>query len=398
MSLARIARISTNDFSVTMPSALLQAMMSDQSTRVMQSPQLRASNNEKATLKIGQKVPIASGGMQPYGVGTTGVGGYGGGLYSSFQYLDVGVNVDMTPQVHGNDEVTLKVKLEISQVVDHVDIAGISQPIIGQRTVEHVLRIREGEASLLAGLMQDQDTKTSSGVPGLANVPGLKWLFSSQSVTRDRGELLIALIPHIVRTPGITSVNLRTIAAGTEQVTKVSLAPRAAPGPSVPPSPPLPGMPAPPAQPAPAQPAPAPPAMPTHLLLRPSTVQVQPGATFTIQFDADNARDLFSAPFHLKFDPQVLKLLEIKAGTLLASDGKTILFTRNILNNTGDATVELRRMPDTGGINGTGGLAVFTFQAVKPGTALVSFSEVGAWDSQKRAISKDSPQASITVK
>jgi general secretion pathway protein D len=157
-------------------------------------------------------------------------------------------------------------------------------------------------------------------------------------------------------------------------------------------------MPAAPAQPAPASPVPAQPATPTHLLLRPSTVQVQPGATFTIQFDADNAHDLFSAPFHLKFDPQLLKLLDIKAGTLLASDGNTILFTRNILNSTGDATVELRRMPDTGGINGSGGLAVFTFQAVKPGTALVSFSEVGAWDSQKRAISQDSPQASITVK
>jgi general secretion pathway protein D len=334
--------------------------------------------------------------MQPYGVATGGVGGYGGGLYSQFQYLDVGVNVDITPQVHGNDEVTLKVSLDISQVVDHVDIAGISQPIIGQRKVEHVLRIREGEASLLAGLMQDQDTKSTSGVPGLASVPGLKWLFSSQSVTRDRGELLIALVPHIVRTPGITSVNLRTIAAGTEQVTKVSLTPRpeAAPRQSAAPGPPPPGMPAALPQPPPPQPA----ATPTHLLFRPSTVQAQPGGTFTIQLDADNARDLFSAPFHLKFDPQVLKLLEIRAGALLASDGKTILFTRNILNNTGDATVELRRMPDTGGISGSGGLAVFTFQALKPGTAVVSFSEVGAWNSSKQAISQDSPQASITVK
>jgi general secretion pathway protein D len=416
MSLARIAKISTNDFSITMPGALLQAMMSDSTTRVLQSPQVRASNGQKASLKIGQKVPIASGGVQPFGGQ---VGGFSS-LYNQFQFQDVGVNVDITPTVHGNHEVTLKILLDISSVVDHVDIAGISQPIIGQNKIEHEIRIREGEVSVLGGLMQDQDTKGTSGVPGLSSVPALKWLFSSQSVQKSTQELLIALIPHIVRTPGIDDLNLRSIAAGTDTVTSVRLSARpetppagAAPAvkqvmgiPSVSPpqaagqpaagTPPAPGTEGAPATPAtpPTPPAPT----ETHLLFRPATVQIQSGATFTLQLDADNARDLFSAPFHLKFDPQVLKLQEIKAGTLLSSDGQKVIFTRNILNDSGDATVNLNRLPGTSGVSGSGTLAVFTFQAVKAGNAMVTFSELGARNSQMQPVSQDVPHAAVAIK
>ncbi|MGE5644757.1 MAG: cohesin domain-containing protein [Acidobacteriota bacterium] len=395
ISLARISKISTNDFSVTLPGALLQAMMSDQSTRVLQSPQVRAASGQKASLKIGQKVPIASGGLQPFG-GT--VGGFSS-LYSQFQFQDVGVNVDITPTVHGSDEVTLKVALDISSVVDRIDIAGVSQPVIGQRKIEHEIRVRQGEVSLIGGLMQDQDTKAVNGVPGLASIPGLKWLFSTESVTRDRGELLIALIPHIVRTPGITDVNMRPVAAGTETVTRLSLARAAEEAPAAA-APAVETAPAPVAPEQPAQPAPEPaaPAPAAQLLFRPGTVQVQPGAIFTLQLDADNVRDLFSAPFHLKFDPQLLKLQEVKAGTLMSSDGQKIIFTRNILNDSGDATVNLNRLPGSSGVGGSGSLAVFTFQALKPGTAVVMFTELGAKNSQGQPVSQDMPHASITIK
>jgi hypothetical protein len=140
------------------------------------------------------------------------------------------------------------------------------------------------------------------------------------------------------------------------------------------------------------------PVVPTQLLFRPATVQVQPGATFTLQLDADNARDLFAAPFHLKFDPQVLKLQEIQAGTLLSSDGQKIIFTRNILNDSGDATVNLNRLPGTSGVSGSGTLAVFTFQATKAGTATVTFSEISPRNSQMQPVTKDVPQAAITIK
>ena len=127
-------------------------------------------------------------------------------------------------------------------------------------------------------------------------------------------------------------------------------------------------------------------------------MQVQAGATFTIQLHADNARDLFAAPFHLKFDPQILKLQEIKAGNLLSSDGQKIVFTRNILNDSGDATVNLNRLPGTSGVSGSGTLAVLTFQAAKAGNAVVTFSELGAKNSQMQPASPDVPHAAVTIK
>jgi general secretion pathway protein D len=363
---------------------------------VLQSPQVRAASGQKATLRIGQKVPIASGGMQTFGGN---VSGYGS-LYNQFQFQDVGVNVDITPTVHGTDEVTLKMLLDISAVVERIDIAGVSQPVIGQRKVEHEIRLREGEVSIVGGLMQDQETKTVGGIPGLSSVPGLRYLFSINGVSRDRSELMIALIPHIVRTPLINELNLKAIAAGTETVTRMSLSPLPDGAPATETKPATeakPVTPAAPAPAAPAEPAAAPsPAM--RLLFQPATLETKAGETFTLQLNAENARDLAAAPFHLKFDPQMLRLQEVKAGPLLSGGGQQVIFTRNILNESGDATVNLNRMPDSGGVSGSGVLAVFTFQAIKPGSAMITFAELGARNSQGQPVSQDMPQATIAIK
>jgi general secretion pathway protein D len=406
ISLARIAKISTNDFSITLPGALLEAVMSDRNTTVLQSPQVRAANGQKASLRIGDKVPVASGGIQPFG-GT--VGGFSS-LYSQFQFIDVGVNVDITPTVHGTNEVTLKVELEISTVRDHVDLGGISQPVIGQRKVTHEIRIREGEVSLLGGLMQTQESKALSGIPGLMKIPILKRLFSSESIDKSEGELLIALVPHIVRTPGITDLNLRTVATGPETAIRVSYAPREevppAPAPAPPPTPeakpvepPKPVVPA--EQPKPPalaeQPKPAPPA-PTRVLFTPSNSGAQVGGAVTVQLEIQNANNLIAAPFHLKFNPQVVRLNEVTPGSLLSSDGQPVVFTRNILNDTGDLTVNLNRQPGAPGITGSGTLATFTFQAVGPGATILTFSELGLRDAKSQSIAVPSPQSIITIK
>ncbi len=409
ISLARISRISTNDFSITLPGALLQALMTDRNTKVLQSPQVRAADGMKASLRIGDQVPIATGSFQP-GIGTVGISPL---VNTQFQYKDVGVNVDITPRVHGDDEVTLHVEMEISTVRDRIDIGGIAQPVIGQRKAVLDLRIKEGEVSLLGGLMQDQDTKSVSGVPGLASIPVVRRLFTSESIEKSQSELLIALIPHIVRTPGVTNLNVKGVAAGTDTVVKLNYAPReAAPAaeakpPEQPAAPaPAPGAPVPVApkvpEPAPAapeaKPVPAPPAAGARLLVRPATVATQVGGTFTIQLEVENVTALFSAPFRVKFDPQVLRLNEIRAGNLLSGDGKQIIFTRNILNDTGDATVNLNRMPGSGGISGSGPLAVLTFQAVGRGSTVVTFPQLTMRDSQLQVIAAEPPQLTVTVK
>jgi len=406
VSLARIGRLSTNDFSLTLPGAMLQALMTDRSTKVLQSPQIRVADGMKASLRIGDQVPIATGSFQP-GIGTVGISPL---VNTQFQYKDVGVNVDITPRVHGQEEVSLHVELEISTVRDRIDIGGIAQPVIGQRKAILDLRIREGEVSLIGGLMQDQDTKSVSGVPGLSSIPVLRRLFTSESIERNQSELLIALIPHVVRTPGISDLNLKGIAAGSDTVVKLSYAPpeEAKPAEAPKPAAAAPAAPKPAeAAPAPAEPKPpevkpegaqlAPPAA-TRLLLRPEAIVTQPGASFSVQLEIQNARGLFSAAFRVKFDPRLLRLNEIQAGGLLSGDGKQIVFTRNVLNDVGEAIVNLNRAPGAGGVSGSGALAVLSFQAIGPGLTSVSFPGLTLRDYQLQVIPVEAPQLSVTIK
>jgi general secretion pathway protein D len=216
--LSNLGHLSSADFSTTIPSALLQAVLSDANTKVLQSPQLRAVDNVKATLKIGDRQPTATGSFQP-GIGGVGINPL---VNTQFSFIDVGVNVEITPRVHDNGDVSLHVDLDISSVTGHVNLGGIDQPIIGQRKVSHDIRLPDGAVQLLGGLTKYQETKSRTGIPGLANIPILNRLFTSESVDRQRQELMIALIPHVVRRPEYTAENLRGIAVGNQQSVHLS--------------------------------------------------------------------------------------------------------------------------------------------------------------------------------
>src|ERR1019366_6044214 len=206
------------DFSTIIPSAVLEAVLSDANTKVLQNPQLRAVDNQKASLKIGDRQPIASGSFQP-GIGGVGINPL---VNTQFTFLDVGVNVEILCRVHDNGDVSMHVDLDISSVTGHVTTGGIDQPIIGQRKISHDIRMPDGAVQLLGGLTKYQETKSRTGIPGLASIPILNRLFTSESITRDRQELMIALIPHIVRRPEYTAENLRGIAVGNAQSVHLS--------------------------------------------------------------------------------------------------------------------------------------------------------------------------------
>src|SRR5204862_8058196 len=161
--------------------------------------------------KVGDRVPVATSSFQR---------GIGGGrinplVNTQFQYLDVGVNIDVTPNIHSNGEVTLKVAMDISSVTGNSNIGGISQPIIGQRKIEHVVRLREGEANLMGGMLEDSQTKSLSGIPGLAQIPFLKYLFGQTSVEHSETEAVFVLIPHIVRPQVLSTLNDQALDVGT---------------------------------------------------------------------------------------------------------------------------------------------------------------------------------------
>lgn len=203
--------INGNHYVIPLPSATFTLLMSDSRTKVLQRPQVRALDNEKATLKIGDRIPIATGSFTP-GIGAGGISPL---VNTQFQYLDVGVNIDITPHVHSSRDVTLKMTLEISSVTGTSNIGGIAQPTIGQRRIEHETRLQDGELNLLAGILEDTETKSLSGYPWLTRIPILKYLFGQENKEHDEHEVVFAITPHIVRAEEITDDDLRLIDVGT---------------------------------------------------------------------------------------------------------------------------------------------------------------------------------------
>jgi len=203
--------INGNHYVIPLPSATFTLLMSDSHTKVLQRPQVRALDNEKATLKIGDRIPIATGSFTP-GIGAGGISPL---VNTQFQYLDVGVNIDITPHVHSSRDVTLKMTLEISSVTGTSNIGGIAQPTIGQRRIEHETRLQDGELNLLAGILEDTETKSLSGYPWLTRIPILKYLFGQENKEHDEHEVIFAITPHIVRAEEISDDDLRVIDVGT---------------------------------------------------------------------------------------------------------------------------------------------------------------------------------------
>jgi general secretion pathway protein D len=200
-----------NKFSIPIPSATFTLLSSDSNAKVLQRPQLRALDDEKATLRIGDRIPIATGSFAA-------AISSGGGIplvNTQFQYIDVGVNIDITPHVHSDGDVTLKMVLEVSSLAGTTTIGGITQPTIGQRRIEHETRLQDGEVNLVGGILEDTETRSLSGYPWVTKIPILKYLFAQENKERTEDEIVFAITPHIVRAEEITDDNQRMIDVGT---------------------------------------------------------------------------------------------------------------------------------------------------------------------------------------
>src|SRR5579863_3696227 len=212
LSLNNLATLNANNFQVTIPSANLSTVMGDTDTKLIQNPQIRSLDGQKASLKIGERLPVATGSFQP-GIGGVGINPL---VNTQFQYIDVGVNIDVTPHVHADREVTLKNTMEISSEIGQASIGGITQPIIGQKKVDlGEIRLRDGEASLIGGILDDSQTKSLSGIPGLAQIPILRYLFGQVTTDHEQDETVFAITPHIIRGTDVNELNQRAIDIGT---------------------------------------------------------------------------------------------------------------------------------------------------------------------------------------
>ena len=401
---------STADYSVTLPGATANFILTDTATKIIQNPEIRSVDGQQARLRIGSRVPIATGSFQAgVGVGTTAVNPL---VNTQFTYLDVGVNIDITPHVHPNHEVSMKVAIEVSQVTGQQAIGGIQQPIIGQQKFDQDIRLREGEVSILGGLFQRIDSATLNGIPGLSQIPLMQYLTSDKKKDHQENDVLVVLIPRIVRLPDWTKANLRSIYAGSEQNVQVKKQSeiRTPTAPTQPAQVPNNGAAAvnPTAVPATGQTGAAPnaaspdtaaPADATAARVRfePSALNLKPGQTAVLGVAVDNVTDLFAIPMMLQFDPNVISIEEVQHGAFLSGGNQEIAIVQRVDTEHGQAIISATRQPNTQGVNGSGTLLGLVIKGKAVGSAKISIVQVNARDSQQKVIPLVTGEATVQV-
>jgi general secretion pathway protein D len=404
ISLNTLATLNANNFAVTIPSANLSAVMGDSDTKLIQNPQIRALDNQKASLKIGDRVPVATGSFQP-GIGGVGINPL---VNTQFQYLDVGVNIDVTPHVHSNGEVTLKISMDVSAVTGQQNIGGISQPIIGQRKIEHEIRLKDGEANLLGGIMEDQQTRQLAGIPGLAQIPILKYLFGQTTTDHSQNEIVFAIVPHIIRGTEVNEINQRAIEIGTANSIELRHRPQVIPASAPVPSAQAPGNPS-SANPAGANPGQAsasivpisqnasPSSGVASFLFDPSTVQATKGNTFAVNLLLSGAQNVYSVPLQLNYDPKMLQLLNVSNGGFLSQDGQLVTVVHREDETVGQSVITVSRPSGSGGVSGQGSVVTITFQAKTSGQTPLTITRGGARDPGLQPITVNGAQAAVVI-
>ncbi len=394
LTLNQLRHLTGADYSITLPSFTANAILTDTSTKIIQNPEIRSVDGQVAKLRIGDKIPIATGSFQAgVGVGTAGGAGLVNPLVNTqFTYLDVGVNVDITPRVHPNHEISMKVKIEVSAHTNDVTIGGITQPIISQRVVEHDIRLKEGEVNILGGLVQRTNSKTLNGWPGLAKMPLLRYLFSEDKTEYQEDEVLIVLIPQIVRIPEWTKANLRSIASGSDQNIQVRRESEIR----------APAAPAAPTQQGPANPAPSgaanlQQAPAARVRFEPQTLTLKAGQSATIGVVVENVNDLFSIPLLLQYNPAVISVEEVEHGAFLSGGTQEIAIVQRVDKEHGQAIISATRQPNTSGVNGSGTLMGIVIKALAPGSSNLSIVQVNAKDSQQKPIALVTSEATLQV-
>jgi len=389
--------LSSADYSLTLPGVTATALLTDSQTRIIDDPEIRMVDGQDAKLRIGDRVPIATGSFQAgVGVGATGAaGGIINPLVNTqFQYLDVGVNVDVTPRIHPDNEVSLKLMVEVSSVTGTSNIGGISQPVISQRHIEHDVRLKDGEVNILGGLIERTQSKSSSGWPGFSQIPFLQYFTSDNKNDNEEQEVLIVVTPHIIRLPGITAENLRSLASGTDTNPEIHLESQVL-------APPIPApsaaAPAPPATTPAAPPAPLAQSQNAQLNFAPGTASLKTGETTTLGVAVQDVQDLYSVPMLLQYDPKVISIEDVRQGGFLSGGTQPIAIVQRVDKERGQAIISATRMPNTPGISGSGTLFGIVVRGVAPGSSTISIVQINARDSQQKAISFVTKEATVQV-
>jgi type II secretory pathway component GspD/PulD (secretin) len=398
-----LSSLNLSDFVLNIPASLTaKFLQTDGTARILASPKLRAAEGKKTSLKIGQEVPIPVTTFQTT-VQQPGQGGFTPA--TSFQYKPVGVSLQITPRIAAGGEITLEMAAEFSSPGAVTEIAGQQLPSFLTRNVDGVLRLRDGETTLLGGLLQRNETTSLRGIFGVQDIPLLGPLLSSHKKTAVDTEILISITPRLVRAPQVTEADLKPLYIGTVDLPKVPSArpplfgapeePVASPSPTPAASPKpqaSPGAPA--AAPSPAAGAlPAATARPAvAAALTPLEAKVKPGEATSVSVVLMNAQDLTGVEVVIAFDPALMEALDVAAGSLMTLGGVPVGAERSL--EPGRVRVKLSR---ASGVAGSGVVAALTVKGLKEGSTTVAVETLTVTTASGREQVRVSSPAHITV-
>jgi len=442
--------VSTADFYLAVPSAVVHFLETDTETKLIAKPQLRGAEGQKITLNLGDDIPVPSTVFTPLATG-----GANTNPLTSFNYRPVGINVEMTPRVTIEGDVILDLLVENSTRSTDVNVAGQNLPSFGTRKVTTRLRLRDGESNLLAGLLREDDRTTLRGIPGILRLPVLNKLLGSNETDVRTTDIVMLLTPRIVRTQEITAGDLSPIFIGTQQNLGLNGPPpliAAPPEPETPAPVAQPALPAPPAGPSPAgqgaaagasgvsiippgsspipgttavaaAPAPAVPGAATPQAAAPGVppaatnanpvlasagaqIVITPpgpdfrvgGGPYTVAVSATNASRLSGLSLTVTFNPAALRVRAVQEGSFMRAGGVQATFTQMVDAATGRIDIAIVRTSDSTGVAGTGLLAALVFDAVGGGAANLSVTGTATAPGGTPASLQLAPVSAVTVR
>lgn len=358
---------------VTNPFLILNLKNQVGKTNLLANPRIRVKNKEKAKVHIGDKVPVIT--------TTTTATGFAS---ASVSYLEVGLKLEVEPNVYLEDEVGIKVGLEVSNIVREIQsAAGTLTYQVGTRNTATSLRLKDGETQILAGLINDEDRRVTNQIPGLGNLPVVGRLFGSRNDTLTKTEIVLLITPRIVRSLTRPEVRFEEFPAGTESaigappLLLLGVPGADAVGGSV--TTPL----------SIGSSAPRSKITAARMLLR-APNEVHAGSEFTVQLNMEADAPLRNGVFNFSFDPARLRFVGSEPGSLVQSAAPDTSFRANAPQGAGRVTISLASKTD---IKGAGELIRLKFQALdgKNTAPVVRLEALAITDSSGRVIAAGLP-------
>lgn len=395
LTLDTLRRLSSDQIQAGIGSMIINARKENQDSSILANPRIRVRNKDKAKVMIGDRVPV----MTTTSTST-------GFVSESINYVDVGLKLEVEPNIYLDEEVSIKVNLEVSSLVREVTSStGSLAYQIGTRGASTVLRLKNGETQVLAGLISDEERSTGTKLPGLGDLPIAGRLFGSQKDDGQRSEIVLAITPHVVRSirrpdllmaefdsgtaNSVGAPPLRLSAAEPPKGGK-SAAPAAAPAAanSASQASPSGGTASPAATPATGSTQPAAAVTPVPVSASPVSVatastpglswqapaQVKAGEQFSVVLRVSSQDSLRGLPLLIGYDPQLLQVASVQEGDFFKQGNGQTNFSQRVDSTQGKIFVAAVRQSAGGtdtGINGTGGVVTLAFKAVKAGTAKI---------------------------